>query len=411
MKIAIIHPDFNVKGGAENVILWLCGDLVKKTGWEITVFSVDFSDCKSRLQNIAGLKIKKIYVPGIFNNSQIGRLFFAPFFLKKNLENFDVINPHNYPASLWVGIANILSGKKLPKIIWSCNEPTRFLYRKICNAHTPENLQVLHFELNGNLTIKMSSRIKFFLKNIYKPVLRYIDKKAVRTFCRILTLSDFVGEQVKKIYGTENVFTCYAGIKSIKENNFVPKKDTGRFFLTVSRLEGCKNVQAIIEAFYLLRKRDKLKDIKYRIIGYGPFENYLKNLIKQYALENLVEMLGYVGRDELLSNYANCTAVIYMPYDEPFGLPYLEAAGFSKPSIASSHGGPAELVEDGKTGLLVAPSDSQAIANAIEKMCGDKNLAEEMGRRASELLKEKFLWEKYLERYLSYLENQINGCN
>ncbi|MDO8734847.1 MAG: glycosyltransferase [Elusimicrobiota bacterium] len=407
MKIAIIHPDFNIKGGAENVILWLCEDLVKKPGWEITVFSGDFSGCESRLQNIAGLKIKKIYVPGIFKNSQIGRLFFATFFLKKNLKNFDVVNPHNYPASLWVGVANILSGKKLPKIVWSCNEPTRFLYRKICNAHTPENLQVLHFELNEDLTIKMSSRVKFFLKNTYKPVLRYIDKKAVRTFRRILTLSDFVGEQVKKIYGAENVFTCYAGIKIIKENNFVPKKDTNRFFLTVSRLDGCKNIQNVIGVFNSLKKEDTLKEVKYYIVGQGPFENYLKNLIKKYNLENQVKMLGYISREELLSHYSNCTAVIYIPYDEPFGLPYLEAAVFSKPAIASNHGGPSEIVVHNKTGLLVNPSDLDDITQAVKKIFQNNSETEKMGQRAFYQLKEIFLRDKYIERFITSINAEF----
>jgi len=121
-------------------------------------------------------------------------------------------------------------------------------------------------------------------------------------------------------------------------------------------------------------------------------------------LNDTVFLLGYVSREELLSYYKNCLAVIYLPYDEPFGLPYLEAAYFSKPSIASNHGGPAELVINGKTGLLVSPSDINEISNAIKTISKDKDAAEIMGNNANKFLKEKFLWEMYINRFLTQIQ-------
>lgn len=404
MKIAVIHPDFKIKGGAENIIYWLCEELAVKKGWDVTVFSVDFASCEYKLKNIYGVTIRTIYVPKIFRNNQLVRLLFAPIHLAKNLINFDVINVHNYPASIWVGLANILVKRKLPKIVWSCNEPARFMYNNICNTHTPKVLQVLQSDLDNSLKIKTGSRIKFIIKSLYKPFLKYIDKKAVETFSKILTLSDFVRNHVKEIYGVQNVHTCYGCAKEINKNNSKFNETDNQYFLTVSRLEGCKNIQNIIEAFALLEKQNELKNIRYYIIGQGPFKKYLNDLVIKYKLSSKIQLLDYVKREDLLAYYNNCLCVIYLPFDEPFGLPYLEAASFSKPSIASNHGGPSELIVNGETGLLVDPSDVNEIAEAVKEMNENKSARDKMGENAFKLLKEKFVWEKYFERYLAFLQ-------
>src|SRR3989339_246516 len=211
MKIAIVHTDFSVKGGAENVIFWLCEDLAEKRNHKVTLFCTDFKDWKEKFEKIKGLKLKVIQIPKYLIDSKFFKMIFAGIYLKNELRNFDVINIHNFPASLWVGIANIISGKKLPKIIWSCNEPPRFLYKKHCNLNTPSNLEVLHEDLNENLEIKYSSKIKYVFKELYKPLLKYIDRKSVRKFYKILTLSNFVKNQVEHIYENNKVVTCYTG--------------------------------------------------------------------------------------------------------------------------------------------------------------------------------------------------------
>lgn len=400
MKIAIIHPDFKTKGGAENVILWLCQELSQKPEWEITLFSIDFAEWKDKFLNIPGLKIKAINVPAWAKNSQLGKLYFASISLSRQLADFDLINPHNYPASLWVGLANILRAKKLPKIIWSCNEPARFLYQKICNIHTPQNLQVEFSDLNEKLAIKLSSKAKFALKSIYKPLLRMLDKKAVGTFQGILTLSNTVSRHVRDIYPGSNVTTCYLGVR-INDLPVQTNLTSSHQILTVSRLEPCKNIQNIISAMSLLKSQRRLGNLSYFIIGHGPFAAYLQAMIVKDHLEKEIKLCGYVSRQELLKYYHECLGIIYIPYDEPFGLPYLEAALFSKPAIASDHGGPSELVEDGETGFLVDPGNISQIADKIARLHADPKKAAHLGEQARNRVVDFFLWEKYVERYVN----------
>lgn len=400
MKLAIVHPDFKIKGGAENVIFWLCQELSQKPGWEVTVFCADFAEWKDKFSNIPGLKIKTISIPAWARSNQLWKLFFASRSLRKQLVGFDLVNPHNFPAYLWVGLANIKSRKKLPRIIWSCNEPARFLYKESCNIYTPQNLQVEFSDLNKQLAIKLSSKIKFALKSIYKPFLKKLDKKAVGTFSSILALSNAVSRQIREIYPGSNVSTCYLGVKL----NALPKQaniTNSNEIITVSRLEPCKNIQNVILAIALLKSHNRLGSLSYSVIGHGPFAGYLHELIVTYHLEKEVKLCGYVSQQELLKYYQQCSGIIYIPYDEPFGLPYLEAALFSKPAIASNHGGPSELVVDGETGFLVDPGNVSQIADKIARLHADPRKTTQMGEQAKSRIVDMFLWEQYVERYIN----------
>ena len=72
---------------------------------------------------------------------------------------------------------------------------------------------------------------------------------------------------------------------------------------------------------------------------------------------------------------------------EPFGIVALEAAAAGKPIVASDIGGLRDIVADGETGLMVAPGDRAALRGALERMSGDAELRERMGRAAAERAK------------------------
>jgi glycosyltransferase involved in cell wall biosynthesis len=66
---------------------------------------------------------------------------------------------------------------------------------------------------------------------------------------------------------------------------------------------------------------------------------------------------------------------------EPFGLVLLEAMALSKPVVACSSGGPIEIVSAGETGLLVPPSNAEALAAALRTLLENRDLAVRFGER------------------------------
>jgi len=83
---------------------------------------------------------------------------------------------------------------------------------------------------------------------------------------------------------------------------------------------------------------------------------------------------------------------------EPFGLINLEAMACEAPVVASAVGGILEVVEDGKTGLLVPPAQPAALAQAITRVLGSAELARDMGRAGRRRVEEKFSWASVAER-------------
>lgn len=82
------------------------------------------------------------------------------------------------------------------------------------------------------------------------------------------------------------------------------------------------------------------------------------------------------------------------------GLPYviLEAGLAGLPVVASNVGGISEIIENGKSGLLVPPANPEELANAIKKLAEDKTLRENLAKNLSEKIKKEFSLEKMLEQ-------------
>ena len=86
---------------------------------------------------------------------------------------------------------------------------------------------------------------------------------------------------------------------------------------------------------------------------------------------------------------------------EPFGLVVIEAMASGKPVVATSPGGPSEIVVDGETGFLVPPADPTALATALEKLIRDPELRARVGAAGRERARELFS----LARYVGEFEN------
>jgi glycosyltransferase involved in cell wall biosynthesis len=83
---------------------------------------------------------------------------------------------------------------------------------------------------------------------------------------------------------------------------------------------------------------------------------------------------------------------------EPFGLINLEAMACETPVVASAVGGILEVVEDGKTGVLVPPANPEALAAALNRVLGNPALGRSMGQAGRRRVEEQFSWASVAER-------------
>jgi len=82
---------------------------------------------------------------------------------------------------------------------------------------------------------------------------------------------------------------------------------------------------------------------------------------------------------------------------EPFGLVVIEAMAAGKAVVATAHGGPCEIIEDGVSGYLIEPNNPQALAEKINLLLGQSELKHRIEKAGKRRVDEVFSVERYME--------------
>jgi glycosyltransferase involved in cell wall biosynthesis len=145
--------------------------------------------------------------------------------------------------------------------------------------------------------------------------------------------------------------------------------------LFVGRVSHEKRVDVLLEAATLLR--DDPARARFVIAGDGPQRAEL-----EAAAPDNVVFVGEQQGDELARLYASADLFCFPSTTDTFGQVILEASASALPVVAAAAGGAVELVGDGETGLLVAPGDSAATAEAIRTLLRSPPRRAALGARA-----------------------------
>jgi L-malate glycosyltransferase len=120
----------------------------------------------------------------------------------------------------------------------------------------------------------------------------------------------------------------------------------------------------------------------------------LHRLVHELGLGEAVEFAG--ERDDIPQIMSAADAVLLPSVEEPFGRTVAEAMAVGAPVVATTVGGPAELIDDGITGLLVPPGEPGAWSEAIRRLLDDPEWALQVGRRASDVARQRFATERHV---------------
>lgn len=126
-----------------------------------------------------------------------------------------------------------------------------------------------------------------------------------------------------------------------------------------------------------------------------------------HDLENdWVRCTGWLTHEEALAEYAKAdVCVVPSVWHEPFGLVAVEAMAAGRAVVASRTGGLADIVLDGKTGLLVTPGDAAALAGALSRLLDDPGERARMGKAGRARAESDYDWRQVVrKRYLPLLE-------
>lgn len=154
----------------------------------------------------------------------------------------------------------------------------------------------------------------------------------------------------------------------------------------VARLHPQKGLDVLLRAAAALRRR--LPDLRVAIVGQGPLEAELRRQATVLALGATVIFAG--PRRHAVDELAAADVVVVPSRWEGWPLVVAEALHLGRPVVASAVGGIPDMVDDGVSGVLVAPGDVLALADALEQVLADPAAAEAMARAGARLLAERY---------------------
>ncbi|MDP6802751.1 MAG: glycosyltransferase [Gemmatimonadota bacterium] len=178
-----------------------------------------------------------------------------------------------------------------------------------------------------------------------------------------------------------------------------PESGTDRSaFVLAARLTRQKCVDVALRA--VRGSADKGVDLTLDIVGDGPERDRLEALAGELEIRDRVVFSGAVPQTELANRFRSSRAVLLVSREEGYGLTLVEGALCEAPSIGTRSGGIPDFVEDGHTGLLVEPGDSEGLSCAMCRLSEDPARARRFGAAARE---------RALERTAGPLADRLAG--
>ena len=274
-----------------------------------------------------------------------------------------------------------------------------------------------HWKSIENIEKNLLNRTKSFClihsKEINHPVGSSLNKRVLIALAKadhVIANSKFTKEFAVKL-GIKNVTVINPGCNypiAINEEarEFAKKiyRNASPKLITISRLDGRKSHQNVMMTVKNLLP--KFPSLKYVSVGDGDERKNLLKLKKELGLEKHVEFIFNSTEQEKValleqSNIFVMPSVIYKKSVEGFGITYIEAASYGKPSIGGIYGGEGDAIKSGQTGYLCNGNDLNAIYDTLLKTLANDHYLE-LGSNALEFSK-KFSWEKIIKEYISLI--------
>lgn len=184
-------------------------------------------------------------------------------------------------------------------------------------------------------------------------------------------------------------------------------KETDFVLTFVGRIVKDKGIQELVDAFLVLSER--YKDMKLLLVGRMEQEgNAISEETKKIIEEN-ISIIAPGPQYDVPDILAITNLFVFPSYREGFGLSLMEAGAMGVPSISTNIIGCNEVVEDGKTGLLIPSHSSAAIVQAVEKLYSDKELYNSLRANCRSSIVSRYeqqeLFAKYRDFYYDKAQN------
>ena len=233
----------------------------------------------------------------------------------------------------------------------------------------------------------------------------WLERTGVESADRVIAVSEEMRRDILEAYEVDpsKVVVVHNGVDL---NKYRPSRAVdvrarygivGPYALFVGRISRQKGIDVLLSA-----ARTLAADVTVVLAATSPDTPELQAKIASQTRDNprLIWIDEMVSEDALVSLYTEADLFVCPSVYEPFGIINLEAMACGTPVVASAVGGIVEVVVDGETGLLVPPSDPDALARAIDRLMSDNSLREACARNGRHRVENLFSWERIARKTL-----------
>lgn len=364
-KIKICHVITRLDwGGSPDIVRVLCSGLDPAVFDVYLIYGKTLHPSAKTAEFLRTTSVHLIHIPQLVRDirplSDLAALvrLFAVF----SHQEFDIIHTHTAKAGALGRIAGFLA--RTPVILYTPHGHNFYGYfSKFCSKAIVLIEKILATVTTGIVVFTQLEKRDFIALDVAPG-------EKISVVSQGLELAEYIPPEQEK--------------NAIKESFGIKQED---FVIgLVSRLEPVKGTQYFIEACRLLAAESV--SLRFIIAGDGSLADSLKQKVKEYRLGEKVIFLGW--RQDIPHILAACEIVVLPSLNEAVGIALIEAQAQGIPVVASRVGGIPEVVQDGITGLLVAPGQPQEIADAVIRLYRDPRASKEMGRAAQRWVRDKF---------------------
>ena len=287
--------------------------------------------------------------------------------------------------------------------------------RTLCRDMKREPPDLIHVQ-----DVRLMSQAGWLAERLKRPILLTINDQSEAAALNLRTASPWLRAIICVSESVQSQITRHARLGEIEQRVILPGVAVPEGGLMRSPLEGADQpvigmagpLEIIKGASFFLRACHRLveagHDIRIIIAGSGPEERSLRQLAS--SLE-LIRRLTFVDGGVSMRAYLSAMDVFCLPsLQQGLGVMMLEAMALGRPVIASGVGGVLTVIEDGKTGLIVPPSDSRSLADRIADLLTNPDKARQLGLAGQQRIREHFNQERMLDEVIQ-LYNEVFGAN
>jgi colanic acid/amylovoran biosynthesis glycosyltransferase len=226
----------------------------------------------------------------------------------------------------------------------------------------------------------------------------------------VVCISDFTRSQLMYLSEPDHWAKCHVvhcGADLSRYPLTPSRRGTGFVVLCVARLAAQKGLEVLIGAVKLLA--DRGIDVQLVLVGDGPMRDRLRLRAKRLGITDRVTLTGAVGQDEMAAYYADADVFCLPSFAEGVPVVLMEAMASGRAVVATRVAGVPELVEDGVSGLLVAPSNVDELTAALERLASSPEEREKMGLAGRHKVVEDFDAERCAAQLAKLFQEMSTG--